>query len=126
MVVPANEDKQKQLRAIERFYIKMAQEILIERLEYFATLMKLNYESVKVVRSRSKWGSCDAKGNIKINYKTIMLAPKVIDYILIHELSHLIEMNHSKEFYRVVETIMPNWRDQRKQIKEMNFLSQLF
>lgn len=126
IIVPAGEDKVKQLRAVERFYFKMAKELLAERLEYFASLMKLNYESVKIVRSHSKWGSCDIKGNIKLNYKSIMLSPKVVDYIIIHELSHLIEMNHSKEFYRVVEAVMHNWREQRNQLKEMNFLLQLF
>lgn len=126
LVVPKTEERQKQLRIIERFYIKLAEKILFERMEYFASLMKLNYESVKIVRSRSKWGSCDAKGNIKLNYKVIMLKPRVVDYIIIHELSHLIEMNHSKEFYRVVETVMPDWREQRLQIKQQNFLLQLF
>lgn len=126
LVVPKTEERQKQLRMIERFYIKLAEKILFERMEYFASLMKLNYESVKIVRSRSKWGSCDAKGNIKLNYKVVMLKPRVVDYILIHELSHLIEMNHSKEFYRVVETVMPDWREQRLQVKQQNFLLQLF
>jgi len=126
IIVPSTEDSLRQLRAVERLYIKMARELLFERTEYFASLMKLNYETLKIIRSHSKWGSCDAKGNIKLNYKTIMLSPKVVDYIVIHELSHLIEMNHSKEFYRVVEAVMPNWIEQRTELKKMNFLLQLF
>lgn len=80
-------------------------------MEYFADLMQVNYTLIKIDNSKSRWGSCDQKGVIKFNLRLAMLPHKVIDYIIIHELSHLLEFNHSKEFYKIIESIMPDYKN---------------
>jgi predicted metal-dependent hydrolase len=67
--------------------------------------------TVFLKNAHSKWGSCTAKKNINISIRTLLLPSKVIDYIIIHELSHLIEMNHSNKFWKVVEGAMPDYKE---------------
>ncbi len=126
IVFPPDIEREKCMVLAEKFYIKVGADVLKDRVQYFANIMKLNYESIKIIKSKSKWGSCDSKGNIKLNYKLIMLPHNVVDYVIIHELSHLIEMNHSKNFYRIVQSVMPSWKDQRVKLKELNFLLAMF
>lgn len=123
--LPANTDANKIFIMLSKFYANITKEIVQRRIEYFANIMQVNYSMVKIVNSKSKWGSCDTKGVIKINLRLSMLPHKVIDYIIIHELSHLLEFNHSKEFYKIIESVMPDYRTHRKQLKEYNFVLQL-
>lgn len=126
MLVPNNFENNQLLLKIEKWYIKTAKTILSERLEYFANLMQLDYNSLTISNSKNRWGSCDMQGNIKLNYRVIMLPHKLIDYIIIHELAHIIEMNHSKQFYKIIESIMPSYNTYRKQLKDYFFILQLF
>lgn len=107
------------------FYKQLTSDILKERVEYFANLMQVDYESISVTNSKNRWGSCDIKGNIKFNLRLAMLPHKTIDYIIIHELAHLIEFNHSKNFYKIIESIMPSYKRQITHLKSNNFILQL-
>lgn len=111
---------------IKKWYIKQADKILKERLEYFADIMQIDYSSVSLCNSKTRWGSCDNFRNIKLNFRLIMLPHKAIDFVLIHELTHIIEFNHSKEFYKVIQTIMPTYKLQQKILKENDYILQLF
>lgn len=111
---------------LKRWYIKQADKILKERLEYFANIMQIDYRNVSLCNSKSKWGSCDIYRNIKLNFRLIMLPHKTIDFVLIHELSHIIEFNHSKDFYKIIQTIMPSYKLQQKVLKENDYILQLF
>ena len=88
--------------------------------------MQLDYNSFKISNTKNRWGSCDTNGNIKINFRLIMLPHKIIDYVLIHELSHLVEFNHSKKFYKVIESVMPNYEEVRKSLKLYSDILLLF
>ncbi len=126
LLVPEGLEKNELHLKIQKWYIKMANIVLGERIEYFANLMQLDYNTLVISNSKNRWGSCDLHGNIKINYRVIMLPHKLIDYIIIHELAHVIEMNHSKKFYNIIESIMPDYVTHRKQLKDYFFLLQLF
>lgn len=114
------------LSKVARWYMRTAKNVLAERLEYLADLMQLDYSAFKVSNSKNRWGSCDSKNVIKINFRLVMLPHKIIDYVLIHELSHLVEFNHSKKFYKVIESIMPDYQKYRKELKEYTAILQLF
>lgn len=111
---------------IKKWYIKQADKILKERLEYFADIMQIDYASVSLCNSKTRWGSCDNYRNIKLNFRLIMLPHKAIDFVLIHELTHIIEFNHSKEFYKIIQTIMPSYKLQQKILKDNDYVLQLF
>jgi predicted metal-dependent hydrolase len=67
---------------------------------------------------RARWGSCNTKGLITLNQKLIHLDPKLIDYVIMHELCHLVEHNHSKRFYSLLAVMMPDWNDRRQRLNE--------
>lgn len=110
---------------MKRWYIKLAEKILKERLEYFANIMQIDYASVSICNNKTRWGSCDNLRNIKLNFRLVMLPHKTIDFVLIHELAHIIEFNHSKDFYKIIQTIMPTYKLQQKILKDNDYLLQL-
>ena len=124
-VIPTKDSMEKEIYCIKKWYIGTTKQILQMRVNYFANLMQVNYDSIGIDNSKNKWGSCAKSGTIKFNLRLSMLPHKVIDYIIIHELSHLIEFNHSKTFYEIVGGIMPDWKVQRNKLKEYGYLLQL-
>ena len=73
---------------------------------------------IRIKNQKSRWGSCSAKGNLNFNWKIIMAPEEVLDYLVVHELCHLKYMNHSKEFWSLVASILPNYREQEQWIEE--------
>ena len=120
--LPDNISVEKELRIMKKWYIDMTKEILNLRVNYFADLMQLNYLGLGIDNCKSRWGSCSKSGIIKFNLRISMLPHKIIDYIIIHELSHLVEFNHSKKFYEIIGSIMPDWKTQRKRLKDYGYL----
>ena len=97
---------------------KQAAEILSERVRFFAQQMGLSYGRITIRSQRTRWGSCSAKGNLNFNC-LLMLAPKEVqDYVVIHELCHRREMNHSTAFWAEVERYCPGYRLHRKWLKD--------
>lgn len=125
IMFPANISEEKVVTLAIKWYKKTSKEIIENRLAYFCDLMQVNFETCSLINSKQKWGSCDMNGNIKFNLRIAMLPHKVIDYIIIHELAHLLEFNHSKNFYKIIESVMPDYPRWRTQLKQNNFLLQL-
>ena len=125
IMVP-NCEKKDVLLKIKKWYIKTADKVLRDRLEYFADVMQIDYASLKITNSKSRWGSCDSLRNIKLNFRLLMLPHRAIDFVIIHELSHIIEFNHSKDFYKIIQSLMPNYKTQQKILKEYDYVLELF
>jgi len=126
ILCPTIQDRVQLINKIKRWYMKTASKILGERLEYFAKLMQVNYKNLTISNSKNRWGSCDKEGNIKLNFRVIMLPHRVIDYIIVHELSHIIQFNHSKDFYKIIGSIIEDYKQQQKNLKEQGFVLTLF
>ena len=103
-----------------------AKEILSKRTIYFANLMQLKPQSVSMMNSKRIWGSCDKTANIKYNWRLVMVPPDLIDYVVVHELSHIVEFNHSKMFWEIVKSILPNYKERRQSLKKGDYLLELF
>ena len=73
---------------------------------------------ISIRNQRTRWGSCSKRGNLNFNHRIVGLAPELVDYVVVHELCHLAELNHSKQFWKLVEQTMPNYNELRKELKQ--------
>lgn len=104
----------------DRFYKNRATVFLRDRLEYYANVMGLRFKEMKVRKMKRRWGSCDSKRVITFNFYLMKQNLELIDYVVVHELAHLKEMNHSKKFYAIVEKYIPNYKEIEKSMKEIS------
>ncbi len=95
-----------------------ARELLPRRAAHFAPLVGVNYGTLTVRAQRTRWGSCSAKGNLSFNCLLLLCPPEVIDYVVVHELCHRRQMNHSPRFWALVEQVLPDYRQQVQYLKE--------
>jgi len=79
--------------------------------------MQVTYSKLNIRNAKTRWGSCSARGSLSFNWKLIMMPLETIEYVVIHELCHLREMNHSPKFWKLVEQYSPNWRAHRRWLK---------
>ena len=103
---------------VRREGIERAKRIFPERTAYFAKRMGVDYGRITIREQKTRWGSCSSKGNLNFNWKLVLLDPKLLDYVVVHELAHRREMNHSKNFWKIVEAELPDYRERRRRLKE--------
>ena len=89
-----------------------------KRVEYFSKLIGVNYGRITIRSQKTRWGSCSGEGNLNFNWRLIFAPAGVLDYVVVHELAHRKEMNHSPRFWKVVEDTMPEYRKYQKWLKE--------
>ena len=99
-----------------------SQEYILDRMVYFSQEMDLPYESVKFRKMKSRWGSCSSKKRITLNTHLQKLPLELIDYIVVHELAHLKHMNHSKAFHMLVASYLPQQKELRKKLKNIQIV----
>lgn len=103
---------------VRREGIERAKQIFPERTAYFARRMGVDYGRITIREQKTRWGSCSSKGNLNFNWKLVLLDPELLDYVVVHELAHRREMNHSAAFWKIVEAELPDYRERRTQLKE--------
>ena len=97
---------------------KLAKQIIPAKVAYFARLMGVTYERIAIRKQKTKWGSCSRDGNLNFNCLLMMAPPEVLDYVVVHELCHRLEMNHSARFWAQVERVLPEYKKPKKWLKE--------
>ncbi len=110
------------LKCYYRFYKSFATFYLTQRVEYFAEVMKLSFSEIKFKKMRSRWGSCSSRGVITLNIELVKIDKKLIDFIVVHELSHLVHMNHSKKFHAHVCEYIPEAKALNRELKAIHLL----
>ena len=105
--------------ALEKALRAKAKELLPRRVAHFAGRMGVSPTQVKVTGAKARWGSCSSKGNLNFSWRLMLADEGAIDYVVVHELAHLREMNHSPRFWAVVEAAMPDYRQRRLQLKRL-------
>lgn len=88
-----------------------------ERLRYFNQVYKLPYAHVGIRNQKTRWGSCSKKGDLSFSYKIALLPPALADYIIVHELAHIRQFNHSHKFWALVAQTIPNYVELRHQLR---------
>lgn len=107
---------------ISNHFKELANQELVERTERFAKMIGTTYTAIRVKQYKSRWGSCSNQGLISYNWRIIIAPDPVIDYIVIHELCHLIEHNHSPRFWSLVGQFSPNYKEQRNWLRKKGLL----
>lgn len=110
--------EQKRLQVYERRCRSGAKAHFISRVAFYHTATGGNYTSVTVRDQKSRWGSCSSRGTLSFNYRLMFAPPRVLDYVVVHELCHLTHMNHSKDFWNMVERIMPDYKLYKSWLRE--------
>ena len=95
-----------------------ALKIIPARVEYFAKVIGVTYGKITIRNQKTRWGSCSSKGNLNFNCLLMLAPPEVLDYVVVHELCHRKQMNHSKAFWLEVEKVLPDYKEARKWLKE--------
>jgi predicted metal-dependent hydrolase len=90
------------------------------RITLFAAKLNRPMPKVLLSNARSRWGSCNSKGEIRLNWRLIQAPPHIINYVVCHELAHLIEMNHSAKFWQQVASIFPQYQEAEKELKSLS------
>lgn len=97
---------------------EQAKEYIPQRVEYYAEIIGVTYGRITIRNQRTRWGSCSGKGNLNFNCLLMMMPKEVIDYVIVHELCHRKEMNHSTAFWKEVENVLPDYGEYRMWLKE--------
>ena len=98
--------------------VKRAAQMLAEKTAHFAKEMGVTYGRITIREQKTRWGSCSSAGNLNYNWKLVLMPERVMDYVVIHELAHRKEMNHSARFYAVVAQQMPDYKVWQSWLKE--------
>lgn len=97
--------------AIQTFYTRASKTIIGERLKLYQEHIKVKYKSFSIENDSTKWGSCSSSRHLTFHWKLMLFPLDVIDYVVVHELCHLVHMNHDRSFWRLVGKYHPNYKD---------------
>ncbi len=102
----------------EAVYRAQAAEVFARKAAYYAERMNVTFNKITIRDQKTRWGSCSSKGNLNFNWRLVLAPVPVLDYVVIHELAHCREMNHSSRFWDIVGEMMPDYRIYRKWLRE--------
>ncbi len=103
---------------VEAWYRQQAQAHVAQRVAHFAPRVGRTPARISIRAQRTRWGSCSGRGTISINWRLMLASPEVLDYVIVHELCHLLQANHSARFWREVARVMPEYVRHQQQLRE--------
>jgi len=103
--------------SLEQWYLSHALDRLTEKTRRFAKVLGVKPKSIKVRDYKARWGSCSASGDVSYNWRIIMAPHHIVDYVVVHELCHMLEHNHSPRYWRHVENVIPGYLEDRQWLK---------
>lgn len=119
IVVQTGEGKQESIaKALNKWYREKARELIVQRVLYYGSFFDSKPLAVHIKEQKKRWGSCTYDNKLLFNWRCIMARSEALDYVVVHELSHMVHKNHSPAFWQLVETILPGYRQEKKWLKE--------
>lgn len=109
---------EEELRAnLKKFYIASLKKIVVERIKIYQNMIGVKPKLIEVAESKSKWGSCTSSKKITFNYRLAMAPIEAIDYVVVHELCHLKHMNHDRSFWRLLGSVLPDYKKREEYLQ---------
>jgi len=105
--------------AVVQLYRRLAKLHLTTRTEHYAGLMNVSPAAIKINAAKTRWGSCSTKKSLNFSWRLIMADDAVIDYVVVHELAHITQMNHSTRFWAIVADVLPDYKERQKRLKAL-------
>lgn len=99
-------------------YKKTAEKIIKETVRYYSTIYGVEIKRVSIRNQKTRWGSCSKRGNLNFNYKLVFLPESLRNYVIVHEICHILEFNHSIKFWDQVSRTFPNYKELRKKLRK--------
>ncbi len=118
LLIRSPKDPAKPRELLNAWYQEQAGRLFSERAAMWSARMGLSFRALRIKDQRTLWGSCSREGNLNFNWRVVLAPPEVLDYLVIHELAHLREMNHSRRFWAVVAAQCPDWKTHRDWLRE--------
>jgi predicted metal-dependent hydrolase len=113
-----SESEQKNAEVLFRnWYRRQAAKIIGERVASFAKQYQIDIEPIRITSAKTRWGSCSSKNKLSFSWRLVMTPLDIIDYVVIHELAHIVHHNHSKRFWNLVGKWMPDYKERRKRLR---------
>lgn len=116
--------KKNELKNIARFNEKMLREqaeaVIPQKVEYYSALMGLKPNGIKITSAQKRFGSCSGKNSLCFSYMLMLYPDRAVDYVVVHELAHIKYHNHSKNFYKLIEKYLPDYKEREKLLKRKN------
>ncbi|MGN0471888.1 MAG: M48 family metallopeptidase [Lachnospiraceae bacterium] len=114
---------------LKKIYVRAAKDYFPKRVWYYVNQITwdpdellpetgLPYRTISIRDQKTRWGSCSGRGTLSFNWRLMLVPPRVLDYVVVHELCHIKHMNHSPEFWKQVESVMPDYQERRRWLKE--------
>jgi predicted metal-dependent hydrolase len=124
--VPVSAPDDELAGAIERWYRHEARRLITESVERNAARLNVAYGAIAIRDQRTRWGSCSRRGTLSFNWRLAIAPRDVREYVVIHELCHLRELNHSKAFWRLLDEAMPGWQEHKRWLGEHGYELQAY
>jgi len=118
LYVPYEADYEYKREQLEKWYRKEALFVISEKAGKFAGILGVSFKDIHIKDQKSRWGSCSSKGNLNFNWRILMAPEPVCDYVIIHELCHLVHMDHSPDFWELVGNVCPYYSQCRKWLRD--------
>lgn len=113
-------------RSMRKFYFvswykDRAVQYISRRLEYYSSMLGLTHGGIRITSAEKRWGSCSETNRLAFSYRLVMAPPEVIDYVVVHELAHILQKNHSSKFWDLVADVLPDYRVNRRWLRDNEY-----
>jgi predicted metal-dependent hydrolase len=117
--VPSDDYATAILDAVHAWYRAFAEQEFVRRADFWAQQLEVRYVSLAISNATARWGSCSVDDDIRVNWRLAMAPPALLDYVIAHELCHVVHKNHSRRFWNKLAKVMPDWRQRREELRRI-------
>ena len=117
--IPKLANSQQIKESLIKLYKLIAKSYIEMKVAFFSKKMNVNPKAIRITSAKTRWGSCSGKNSVNFTWKLIMADDETIDYVIVHELAHIKQHNHSPEFWKIVESMIPNYKVKKERLKEL-------